>query len=877
MSRDPASTAGPAVTAGVPGGWLGPVEDALPVALAHDFAHERVLSSEGAEGVLHLVTDVYGQQRVIKVYRPGMAFDDDVLTLLKGSADPDHVVALLDHGVVEGRHYEVLPYLPAGTLESLLNEVPRRSDTTLAAIVSELAEAIRHLHGLGVQHRDIKPSNVLVLGRTPLNLVLADLGLATLRDGVLDVSRQRTIIYGSAESQWGDLRTENDWWSLGVIAAEVALGHHPLRGMSERDAAEQIVKRGIPLDGIEDERALLLCRGLLTREPTRRWSYDQVKDWLDGGSPEVRDDARAPSTSVHVLGRECSTESEVAAALALRWRDAVGMLRGGLAADHLYQWLADRGGLDEARLLDEIRAIDHDERQLAALLCHLDPQLAPTYRDLVLTRASLEAAATAAAQAPDGDESERLEALYGSGCLDEYAARGKSELEGLQGAWAEARSAWMDLMSDRAPTTSRARAAAGGAMLRGVLAGGRLPLLVKDQRRALPGAAFAQGWFRSVFADALKSPGAFAALAPLSVIAAQETRDDAVDASSEVRQRIPRTRRCLAWTLVGLSIGVVAAFVANALGTGVPEYDDVVNRATQWRGYRWIDADAFLGNLRVGGTIVIITGIVLLVLTRRMRPGSDVPGSVRMRWGMQVLIVVAALLLPLLLPFVIAGFLVGVAKQGPIRNHSVIVRLGMSVAPVLAALAFPLAFFSQERLLPLLVEGWNLQGEAEAGLSSAAQGWFGFLTNLLPDPSTTIVPPLIRFLAAAAFLALVSSTVVACLSYRREWRWDRWVIAVCLLLGAFGTAIVLAAAGMLWEALGAVLFGAFVVLFYGGMGYLFVSWLRGSRRARFIVAAAIAGLYALGAFGWLQDFSLIAFLPVVALAAWGLMPERSGA
>ena len=51
---------------------------------------------------------------------------------------------------------------------------------TLRKVLEEIASALAYLHGLGsgIAHRDIKPANVLVRSEKPLDLVLADFGLA---------------------------------------------------------------------------------------------------------------------------------------------------------------------------------------------------------------------------------------------------------------------------------------------------------------------------------------------------------------------------------------------------------------------------------------------------------------------------------------------------------------------------------------------------------------------------------------------------------------------------------------------------------------------------------------------------------------------------
>lgn len=42
--------------------------------------------------------------------------------------------------------------------------------------------SLKDIHGLGIMHRDIKPENIIFKKENSLDLVLCDLGLATIVD-----------------------------------------------------------------------------------------------------------------------------------------------------------------------------------------------------------------------------------------------------------------------------------------------------------------------------------------------------------------------------------------------------------------------------------------------------------------------------------------------------------------------------------------------------------------------------------------------------------------------------------------------------------------------------------------------------------------------
>ena len=63
---------------------------------------------------------------------------------------------------------------------SLEDVAPRLSLEQLKLAIRQILYALRYLHGQGQIHRDIKPRNVLIRSEGPLELVVADFGLASV-------------------------------------------------------------------------------------------------------------------------------------------------------------------------------------------------------------------------------------------------------------------------------------------------------------------------------------------------------------------------------------------------------------------------------------------------------------------------------------------------------------------------------------------------------------------------------------------------------------------------------------------------------------------------------------------------------------------------
>ncbi len=84
----------------------------LPEGLAVRYRIERELSTRGNEADLFVVRPLQkGDDTpvVVKLYRAGIEPKEEVLTRI-AALDGQHVIRQIDHGVSEGRSYEVIEY-----------------------------------------------------------------------------------------------------------------------------------------------------------------------------------------------------------------------------------------------------------------------------------------------------------------------------------------------------------------------------------------------------------------------------------------------------------------------------------------------------------------------------------------------------------------------------------------------------------------------------------------------------------------------------------------------------------------------------------------------------------------------------------------------
>lgn len=412
----------------------------LPGALRADYRIERALPTMGAEAELLIVVPLAGgDEKVAKIYRHGIHPNREVQTRL-ARIDRQHRVEVLASGISDGFAYELMEYCQAGSLRELLDAGPPSSDS-LREIIGELATAISGVHQAGLIHRDLKPENVLVRQSAPLDLILTDFSIASLHNATLRFTGvARTLAYGAPETLSGVIDDKADWWSLGMIILEAALGAHPFAGLSDAVILHRLTTRSIDLAAVNDPMLRKLLRGLLLRDPKARWGAEEIARWLanDPDLPEVASDesGRQALQPYQIGDEECFTPDQLAVALARHWPQAVSDLDNGLLLTWFRSELKDQ---NQVRFLIELnleRALHVDVR-LLRLILDLAPGIPPVWRgEGIGLRDILQRADRALKN--DTEAAQWLDALYEHRVLDAYAAAGNALVGDIVKRWHDA-------------------------------------------------------------------------------------------------------------------------------------------------------------------------------------------------------------------------------------------------------------------------------------------------------------------------------------------------------------------------------------------------------------------------------------------------------
>lgn len=317
---------------------------------------------------------------VLTLYAVGSEPDPEVQDALRALSH-DHVPELVETGRFEDRVFEVSEELRGGTLDEL--GLSAHDLDGISAVVCEISKALNAFGEIGLRHRDLRPGAILVRTREPLDLVITSFGSARLSEFDLDiVSPLETTRYTAPEAIAGGVAAASDWWSLGILLLEQVTQGHCFEGINDQAFLIQVVTNGAPIPHDIDPRLSLLLRGLLTVDRHSRWGWEQVSNWLDGGSPEVTEstsnaeEGEGRRRSIRLGGRAYTSARAfaLAAADASRWEEA----RSAFALGAITTW-AEEAEFDptlqaELRRLARLEGLSDDFR-LALALKLLNPDL----------------------------------------------------------------------------------------------------------------------------------------------------------------------------------------------------------------------------------------------------------------------------------------------------------------------------------------------------------------------------------------------------------------------------------------------------------------------------------------------------------------------
>ncbi|MEU6224826.1 serine/threonine-protein kinase [Streptomyces sp. NPDC047042] len=231
----------------------------------------------GGMGLVYLARSASGRRVAIKTVRTELAEDQLFRVRFTREVEAARAVSgFYTAAVVDADPRAAVPwlataYVPAPSLEEIVNECGPMPAQAVRWFAAGVAEALQSIHGAGLVHRDLKPSNVLVVEDGPR---VIDFGIAS---GVSNTRLTMTNVavgtpaYMSPE-QAKDSRSvtgASDVFSLGSMLVFAATGHAPFHGANPVETVFMLLREGPDLEGLPDELRPLI-ESCMQMEPTNR-------------------------------------------------------------------------------------------------------------------------------------------------------------------------------------------------------------------------------------------------------------------------------------------------------------------------------------------------------------------------------------------------------------------------------------------------------------------------------------------------------------------------------------------------------------------------------------------------------------------------------
>ncbi|MEV0257653.1 serine/threonine-protein kinase [Streptomyces sp. NPDC050732] len=203
----------------------------------------------GGMGRVYLGRSAGGRTVAVKVVHPHFALDEEFRARFRREVDAarrvggDWTAPVLDADPDASVPWVATGYAAGPSLTEAVREGGPLPEHSVRVLGAGLAEALAHVHALGLVHRDVKPSNVLLTLDGPR---LIDFGIARATDGTASLTSTGVSIgspgYMSPEQILGKGVTgAADVFSLGAVLVYGATGESPFPGDSSAALLYKVV------------------------------------------------------------------------------------------------------------------------------------------------------------------------------------------------------------------------------------------------------------------------------------------------------------------------------------------------------------------------------------------------------------------------------------------------------------------------------------------------------------------------------------------------------------------------------------------------------------------------------------------------------------
>lgn len=367
----------------------------------------------------------------LTLYHENYEPDKAIYNVLQ-KADIDHVAELRKTGYWDNRFFEVTEQIKGGSLDTL----GYIDENQLEKLVDEIGRALRDFSDAGMRHRDLSPQNILIRDQERFDLVIIDFSSARLSDYDLDTDTPLELTrYTAPEAIIGGISPASDWWSLGMIILEQITKGTFFENINDKAFMIHLVTRGVQLPTDLDERFLLLLKGLLCRDPLKRWHWEEVDKWLkkEYVAPPVESftNIEQKKEKKITLGGETYTNLSyfaLAAAEEKNWEEGLELFTSGKISNWVKEIVGESTISSSIRNLRSKEDIDLEWRFSLALM-HLNDALPLTWRGQIIIPAWLLSNPIIASELIAGEIPDYLDSIHREKWLVHLKSRKQSILE----------------------------------------------------------------------------------------------------------------------------------------------------------------------------------------------------------------------------------------------------------------------------------------------------------------------------------------------------------------------------------------------------------------------------------------------------------------